>query len=80
MITLILLLILFAVYILTILGGRKYKKNSVWKKAAKGIQALLWIAIAVLNWNSGGMLMRVLYGIIVVCSAADLARIWIRRT
>lgn len=61
-------LILMVVYIGMLFYGRKYRDNQNYTIALQFLQAALWAAVAILNWDQVHMITRIVYILVAVLS------------
>lgn len=61
-------LILMVVYIGMLFYGRKYKDNQNYTITLQFLQAALWAAVAILNWDQVHMITRIVYILVAVLS------------
>lgn len=68
MITVILLGIVFVIYIVLLVMNRKKKSDSKIDRMLYLVQGILWILIAIDGWATSSIIMKVVYGVMIVMS------------
>lgn len=73
-------LLLMAVYIGLLFYGRKHKDNQNYTIVLQFVQAALWTAVAILNWNQVHTITRVVYILVAVLSLLNgVIGLWNRK-
>lgn len=68
MITVILLVIVFVIYIVLLVMNRKKERDSKIDRMLYLVQGILWILIAIDSWATSSIIMKVVYGVMIVMS------------